>query len=478
MVRPMSYSVHNVIEANYDKFGTHLYIYERSADGFVPHSYKQFADDVHSFAAYLQELGLSNSHIGIYSENSYGYMVADAAIMGYVGVSVCMSKEWEFFDVYNAVSYINLKALIYSEKKAAVVDKIKEKYPDIIYINMSEVTKQRACSVTTSNVDTSACCKIIFSSGTTGIPKAVMLSQNNMFSGWENLYKRAPMNHSDRCYLFLPLNHTYASVCTFLYSMISGMSIYLCSKTANIMDELIMVHPTVFCSVPLILDRIYKVCSANGLNINNIMGGCIKYLFCGGAHLDRELKQYFRNNNINLLNAYALSETSSILSIEYPDDDDMETVGTIFENIDVIIDNQDKNGVGEIKVKGENVFLGYYGNEALTAKAFDENGYFITGDLGYIIGNKLYVTGRKKRVIVMPSGENIYPDDVEKLFEGIEHITKVKVFEKDNKLFANIYVNKYIDCKDIIAQVNSSLPRFSRIRDYEVIIDAIDVRYK
>ncbi|MDD6395163.1 MAG: AMP-binding protein [Firmicutes bacterium] len=474
----MNYSVHDVIEANYDKFGNDPYIYEYSAGGFVPHSYKQFADDVHSFAAYLQGLGLSSSHIGIYSENSYGYMVADAAIMGYVGVSVCMSKDWEFFDVNNAVGYINLKALIYSEKKSAIVNKIKEKYPDIIYIPMSEVTQTRDCRVTTSEVDTSLCCKIIFSSGTTGMPKAVMLSQNNMFSGWENLYKRAPMNHSDRCYLFLPLNHTYASVCTFLYSMISGMSIYLCSNAANIMKELIMVRPTVFCSVPLILERIYKACSAGALNPNDIMGGCIKYLFCGGAHLDGEVKRYFRNNNINLLNAYALSETSSILSIEYPNDDDMETVGTIFENIEVIVDNQDENGVGEIKVRGDNVFLGYYGNEVLTAKAFDENGYFITGDLGYVVGNKLYVVGRKKRVIVMPNGENVYPDDVGNLFEDIEHITKVKVFEKDNKLFANIYVNQYIDCKGIIAEVNSNLPRFSRIKGYEVIIDAIDVRYK
>lgn len=474
----MSYSVHNIMAANYDKFGNDPYIFERSADGFVPHSYKQFVDNVHSFAAYLQGIGLCGSNIGIYSENSYGYMVADAAIMGYVGVSVCMSKDWQFFDVNNAVENIKLKALIYSEKMTAVVDRIKEKYPNIIYIPMSEVTQPRECSVTSSDVDTAVCCKVIFSSSTTGMPKAVMLSQNNMFSGWENLYKRAPMNHSDRCYLFLPLNHTYASVCTFLYSMISGMNIYLCSNTANIMEELNMVHPTVFCSVPLILNRIYKACMEGGLDPNALTGGCIKYLFCGGAHLDSEMKRYFRSHNINLLNAYALTETSSILSIEYPDDDDMETVGTIFENIEVIIDDKDENGVGEIKVKGENVFLGYYGNEALTAKSFDENGYFLTGDLGYIIGNKLYLIGRKKRVIVMSNGENIYPDDVEKLFEGFSHINKVKVFEKNEKLFACIYVDEQMDCTEIIEQVNSRLPKYSKIKGYDVITDSLNTRLK
>ncbi len=474
----MKYTVHGVIEKYYDKYGDDGYIYERCGNEFVRHSYKQFIDDVRSFAGYLQSLDLFNSRIGIYGENSYTYLVADTAVVGYVGVSVCMSKDWGIYDVNNAVDFIGIKALIYSEKKADVVNEIKAKYANVIYIPMSEVTQKKQYSVSDSQVDTTKCSKIIFSSGTTGIPKAVMLSQQNMFSGWDNLYKRAPINHTDKCYLFLPLNHTYASVTVFLYSMISGMQIYLCSDVSKIIEELGMVHPTMFCAVPLILQRIHKECIANGLNPADLMGGNIKYLFCGGAHLDIDLKKYFKSHGLNLLNAYALSETSSIFSIEYPNDDDWETVGTIFENIEVIIDNKDENGIGEIKVKGENVFLGYYGNEALTAKSFDENGYFITGDLGYIIDNKLYITGRKKRMIVLPNGENVYPANIEILFDGIKNINKVKVFEKDNALFARIYVTEELDCKEIVDTVNSKLPKYSRIKNHEVIIDSLNTRLK
>jgi long-subunit acyl-CoA synthetase (AMP-forming) len=317
--------------------------------------------------------------------------------------------------------------------------------------------------------------KIVFSSGTTGKSKAVMLSLKNIFAGYASLNRRCNLSHKDSAYLFLPLNHTYAAVYNFMYSLVGGYSLYLASSTQNIGRELLESNPTVFCAVPLVFNNLL---AAYKDNINMAFGKNIKYLFCGGAPIAKETRQIFKDKGLFLMQAYALSETSSSLCIAYPGDDDLESVGTIFEDMDVKVDNPDKDGVGEIIVKGESVFLGYT-DKSLTKRVFDDKGYFHTGDLGYIKNNKIFLKGRKKKMLLSSNGENIMAESIEEGIKKLDsNIKDVKAYIKNDKLACDIYVTCDIDADKIVETYNKDVPKYERVEIYSVIKDSIDVRLK
>ena len=309
-----------------------------------------------------------------------------------------------------------------------------------------------------------------------------MLSEKNIFAGSNSLKKRAPMDETDICYLFLPLHHTYAGIYNFIYSLISGMKIYLSSGVEKIAAELPVVEPTVFCAVPLIYKRFYEAVGGDINKLPYIFGKGIKYLFSGGAYLDEQIRAAYREAGLNLLVAYALSETASSFSIEYSKSKNLKSVGRIFEDIEVKIDSPNENGEGEIMVRGDNVFIGYMNNEEATRLAFNSEGFFLSGDLGYIDEqNNLYLSGRKKRIILMDNGQNIYPEDIEqKILRKSENISSVKVYLSDNKLKAKIHL-KVVDAMDyqkFIEDLNNELTKYGRIGSYEVVMDSLDKRLK
>ena len=185
---------------------------------------------------------------------------------------------------------------------------------------------------------------------------------------------------------------------------------------------------------------------------------------------------------MNLLIAYALSETGSSFAIEYSGSTNLKSVGTIYEDIDVIIADKNEAGEGEIRVKGDNVFLGYMNNPEATAKAFDENGYFCTGDIGSVDSEgNLYLVGRKKRMILMDNGENIYPQNIEqRILEKNDNIQTVRVYLDDKVLKATIYLKEEdsFDYSELVRQVNEEAVKNERISAFETVLDSVDKRMK
>ena len=468
------YNIDSLLKSGCEKFKNKGYIYEKQNGEYVKKTFGEFNCDVLSFASFLIGKGLTKENIALYGPNSYNYMVADIAIMGYVGTCVSISKEWKTYDIANAFRKIDIKALVYDETKEKEIIKLKKLFPLIEYISLKSEVYKTNNKISPANP--SNCSKIVFSSGTTGIPKAIMLSQKNMFANWENLYKRAKLTCDDVCYLFLPLSHVYAGICIFLYSLITGMQIYLSGDNKNMFYELNRINPTVLCAVPLIYEKLYNLCMNEKKRPEDFLGKNIQYLFSGGAFLKSEIRQYIKNCGLNLLHSYGLSETSSIVAVEYSNKDDFDSVGTIFENMDVKTDTPNGKDEGEILVRGDNVFMGYYNIKK--DDTFDAYGYFHTGDIGYIKGDRLYISGRKKRIILFSNGENVYPDEIENLFLTYNGITKAKVYEKENKIFAQIYISENLNINDIISSINSKLPKYSHITDYEAIHDNISIRIK
>jgi long-subunit acyl-CoA synthetase (AMP-forming) len=264
-------------------------------------------------------------------------------------------------------------------------------------------------------------CKIMFSSGTTAEPKASMLSQRNLFSGWPSLQRRAPLGPDDICYLVLPIYHTYGGVYNLLYSLLGGWQVYLSSGVAAMVEELKEVRPTGLSAVPLLLQRVHDAIDPQAMKrvdlarkfsslllrlridlrpklfrqLHDVFGGRLAYLFCAGDPLDRDLKRFFRDTGFNLMEAYALTEVASSLCLEYPGARDLDGVGVVYEEVDVRIDEPNADGVGEILVRGPNVCSGYYNNPEANSRAFDAEGYFHTRDLGYLAGSTLHLVGRR-----------------------------------------------------------------------------------
>lgn len=509
----MNISIQQLLYHANVKWGNRDYIFEKIDGTYVPRTFNNAINDIYALSSSLINLGLQDKNILIYGENSYYWAISDLAIMGFVGINVAVNNQWQVNDIKNVLNFVNVDAIIYSNtNNPQVVSEIKTEYPSITYLSIQEdIPRLIINGYKTINAimhlkrDTSKPCKIVFSSGTTSTPKAAMISQDNMFFGASGLNDRLNIGSDDRALIFLPLNFTYAGILNLLYSFIFGWQVYLCSNTKELLEDLKNINPTIFCAVPLIYEKIYNGIDKKTLNILNkligisnillkihidlrkvlfkkihhIFGTNQGYLICAGAPFNRVIKKFYNDVGFTLIEGYGLTETSSILSCAYPDDN-LSSVGTIFDGIDVKIVDPDSDGYGEIIVKGDNVFLGYINNENANSNSFDDEGYFHTGDIGFIdINNHLFLKGRKKRVIITNNGHNVFPDEIEELFLGKKDINKVKVYQSDNKIIATLYVTT-IDTNfdDLVNKINQSLPKYKRISSYDVVLDSIDKRLK
>ena len=466
----------SILKRDYKNWYHDPYIYEKDSDGvYQATTFGKFFEDSLSIANTLIERGYRNKNIMIISENSTLLMKYDLAVSFYVGVSAVVSKEWKKQDLLSGIQELKADLLIYSDNYSEMTKEV-HKECGIPILSMTSIKPKFQKEYLDLPVkDQKRCAKIVFSSGTTGKSKAVKLSLKNVFAGYESLNRRCQFNHSDSAYLFLPLNHTYAAVYNFMYSLIGGYSLYLASSTKNIGKELLETNPTIFCAVPLVFNNLLQ---GYGDNIDKAFGKNIKYLFCGGAPISKETRKIYKDKGLNMMQAYALSETASSLAIAYPYQDDLESVGTIFEDMDVRVADPDKDGVGEIIVKGDAVFLGYT-DSSLTKRVFDKDGYFHTGDLGIIKDHKIYLKGRKKKMLLTSNGENVMAESIEKgIQEKNSNIRDVKASIKNDKIFVSIYVSDEVDAEEIINEYNKEVPKYERVSDFEIIQDSIDIRLK
>jgi len=474
----MSNQLNDFLIDDYKKWGSRPYLHEFLDEGFSTKTFKEYIDDVDSFASYLIGRGYKGKSIGIYSPNSIAWCVFDIAVMNYVGRSVGLSKEWTTDNLRYSIDKCDIVCLFYGKVLEDKVLPVKAQFPDTEFICIEdewdrclEEGRTSYKDVTLEPQDGDVPAKIVFTSGTTSFPKAVMLSVNNVFSGYKSLGRRVQIKTEDICYLFLPLNHTYGSIYNFIYSLVYGYEIYLARDTSRMAQEIMTVRPTVFSAVPLVYMKFYEGARAMGISLKQILGGRMRYTFCGGARLAPEIRDQYMAEGFYLMNAYALSETSSGFSIDYPGDKVLDSVGTLFEDVDACVKDPDEDGWGELAIKGPNIFKGYYKDEEATAKCFSDDGYFLTGDIGKIVDRHVYVRGRKDTRLTLINGENISSSLINERVMALDpSIVKVKTYIMDEYLTCDIYVKggsiPGIDEK--IEKLNANVPRFERIMRYYV----------
>lgn len=356
---------------------------------------------------------------------------------------------------------------------------------------------------------------MLFTSGTTSASKIVMLSQNNILSNLYAYQTHFKINQDDILLSFLPIHHTFECSITILYGFYSGATIAFCDGLRYIQANLKEYEVSIFVAVPLVLETMYKkimkaIADQGKTKLINTMtkisnallkvhidirkivfkqiidnfGGKLRMVLYGAASLDKDTIIGLNNFGINSIQGYGLTETSPVLTAEAENKHKPGSIGYPLDNVEIKIDNPDKEGVGEILAKGPNIMLGYYVDEKKTKEAF-KDGWFRTGDYGYIDDEGfIFITGRKNDIIVLRNGKNVYPQELEFLISRLPYVAECMVFARnesntDTAIVAKIVYNKEVMEKDYpdtkkedyekmiwkdVKEINKTLPTFKHIK--------------
>jgi long-chain acyl-CoA synthetase len=489
----------------------------------------------------LRTLGIKErSHIAIIGENRVQWSLSFLTGMCFNYVVVPVDRNLPINDVLNILHESDAAAVIYSDafepifrERRASMKKLKH------YINMDlPARKDRSLSMVElieraepcpvdklPRVDPGAMAEIIFTSGSLGRAKGVMLSQANLAANLMAMVKMMAIFPEDRFLCVLPIHHTYACTCGFLCPMYTGASVHFAQSLKTIVDDLQTVHATMLLAVPLLYDKMFKriTKSINEKKVTSLIvgplvkagsvaatlgwkgfrkqifkeiherfGGSIRCFITGGAAQDPMVAGGLRGFGFNFVQGYGLTETSPILTLNQIQNCKDDSAGQPLPGVTLRIDSPDHLGVGEIWARGENVMRGYYKNEAATKEVF-RDGWFTTGDLGSIDADGfLHIAGRKKNVIISRSGENVYPEELEDLLNRSPFILESLVYgEADAKLDEIIAAQVVVDAEafieiadvrkesitdalmkkvvaDEIAKVNKEVPGFKQIRKFYI----------
>ena len=456
-------------------------------------TFTQWRDDVRHLGTSLIAKGLREENIAIVGENTYGWCCAFFAVMGIGSVTVPVDKELPIEDIDGIITTTSCKAVIYGktaeekikellkngalksvellvsiepktsidesylgDKKLASVAELQEKG--------AELYKSGDNSYYDYKIDVNKLASIVFTSGTTGKGKGVMLTQANicldMTLGMYNFDITRKTLH------VLPPHHTFGSTVNYVGHLSQGCEVYISSGLKHVSDEIREQQPTHLILVPAFLEvmnrkiwttarktkkegllkAMMKVSDALrkvGIDLRkklfssvlSAFGGKLELVICGGAKLDEEIIKTFDSLGITILNGYGITECAPLISANRNKYRKPGSVGTPILACRVKIDNPDENGEGEICVKGPNVMLGYYNNPEATAEVFDKDGFFHTGDYGRLDEEGwIYITGRKKNLIILSNGKNVYPEEIEADLQKVEGVTEVVVYAGESKV--------------------------------------------
>ena len=450
----------------------------------IEKTYKEVRNEVEALGTMLLNMGLENKKIALIGNNRYEWCESYFAITTSNMVVVPLDKALPSQEIKSLIERSKADAVIFENKYNEVFEKLKEEGNTTLkyYINMdlkndeNEILSFRSLinkgkellengdkKYSKVKIDNEKMSILIFTSGTTNMSKGVMLSQKNITSNIMAMAKMSKMYPDDVLLSFLPLHHTFECTITFLYGYYSGATVAFCDGLKYIAKNLQEYKISVFVAVPLVLETIYKKIQkgikdqgkeklvntmskiANFLLIFHIdirrkvfksvldqLGGNLRIAYFGAAAMDKNVIKGYNNFGIDSVQGYGLTETSPLLAAETDKEHCPGSVGMAPYNVELKLDDVDEKGIGEIVAKGPNIMLGYYENPEAT-KEIMKGGWFYTGDLGYYNEDGyLFITGRKKEVIVLKNGENVFPSEIEFLVNKLPYVVESIVFPREN----------------------------------------------
>ncbi|MFQ5787458.1 MAG: AMP-dependent synthetase/ligase [Thermodesulfobacteriota bacterium] len=434
-------------------------------------SFSQVFESVTRLSRHLRKLGLGiGDKIAILGENrpEWGISFFSVAWIGATVVPLdarASTESHKFILEFSSVKAIIL-ADSYFPKIHSILDGFSELQHIIVMENFDEILSKYSTGIESENFSEDHLLEILFTSGTTDNPKGVMLTHKNIMSNVEDMYRVIDLSPEDRGFSVLPIHHSYECTCGLVGSFYNGSSVFYARsiKPREMLEDLYIASPTVWLNAPLILE---KLCLRINKDLSNQKGlkglitrtlpnkfigkkikkqlglERIKLIICGGAALPSWVSSGLEEYGFPIIQGYGLSETSPLISVNPPSNPKNQSVGMIIESDEVEIRDIDNDGNGEIVVRGPNIMRGYYKNETATNEVLKPDGWLYTGDIGYFDEEGfLYVTGRKKFLIVTKGGKNLFPEEVEEKLTKSNFIEEALVFSPDDKTIqALIYPN-------------------------------------
>ncbi|MBO5938050.1 MAG: AMP-binding protein [Clostridia bacterium] len=437
------------------------------------YSYARLKNEVFALGTALAERGYAGARIIVTGENSYHWCVSYLAVTCGLGVVVPVDKEIPAEEIANIARISEASLVLYSKKYEAKLSEIGEDVEKISFDDLSNVIAEGlehlsngSRAYTDLSIDVDELCSLIFTSGTTGTSKGVMLSQRNLCHTIQNLARMVHLTPEDRALSVLPLHHVYECTCGFLYPLSQGASVAFSEGVRYIMKNVGEVHPTKMLCVPLLIETMYRKIWANirkkgiekkvrtVINLTNKIhpasarmaakkkafaeihasfGGRLNLLVSGGAPIDPEIIAGMRDFGLNIIQGYGLTESAPLAAVNHDKFFNDRAAGLVLPEGELKIIDCGEDGTGEICYRGDNVMIGYYERPDLTAEV-KKNGWLHTGDVGYIDKDGfLIITGRKKNVIVKANGKNIFPEELEAYLSRNPIVGEVAVLGIENE---------------------------------------------
>lgn len=480
-------------------------------------SYKQFRADTIGLGNAIFDMGFGGVHTACIGENSYRWLVVYMTVMNSNGVFVPVDRLLPEEDIVTVLNHSETELLFFSKKYEKTIENIKdrliyvkklvclgesEKYMgyDELVARGKRLADEGFDDYEKAEGDTDALRVLVYTSGTTGMPKGVMLSERNIVSCVYNGMKISCLY--GKAISLLPYNHCY-EMCGILAELANHTSIFINDSIRGVIKNFDEFKPEVAYLVPSFLEVFYKrinktlgkkrklidfmIKLSNALRkcgidmrrvffrpVLNAFGGEIKKLISGGAPIRPETAAFFDSIGINVVNGYGITECAPLVSITRDNYEDCSTSGVPIDCVEVKLENADESGVGEICVKGESVMLGYYKNDEETRRVM-RDGWFCTGDLGIIDSEgRISVTGRSKNLIVLKNGKNIFPEEIENYILSIPYVKEAAVVSyKDSTgaeigLCAHVYPEEGTECtaerlRADIDKACANLPRYKNV---------------
>ena len=529
----------NMINKSVAKFSDRpAYVFKTEKKGeFKEITYKQLKNDIDSLGTALINLGLEGKRVAVIGENRYEWGVTYLAVVNGTGTIVPLDKALPENEIESLIIRSGVEAIVYSNKYNEIMNDLKEKKnTDLKYFISMDLDESENGIISfkklltrgkellengdkrfiDAKINVEEMRIMLFTSGTTSKSKAVMLSHKNIASNLMDISSVLKVREDDRFLSFLPLHHTFECTTGFLLPLSVGASIAFCDGIRHIAENIKEYDITFMVSVPVLYENMCKKIMKSikdqgkgttvnvGMKVSNALlkvgldirgklfkqvhdslGSKLRLLVAGGAALDPDTEKTFNSLGINMVQGYGLTESSPVIAVE---DDKYKKIGSIgkaLPTLDVKIDKPNEEGIGELLVKGPTIMLGYYENEEATKETIDKEGWLHTGDLAKIDKDGfIFITGRKKFVIVLKNGKNIYPEELEILINKIAGVKECFVYGKpeddgDYKISAKIVYDKEImkeaygveEEKDIkeklwqeVKAINKTMPKYKYIK--------------
>ncbi|HRP91516.1 MAG TPA: AMP-binding protein [Ignavibacteriaceae bacterium] len=539
-VVPSITSIQDMLLRSVKEYGDKLALEDLTDNPISKVTFNQLYDYVIRFGKAMLDIGIKErDHIAVISENRVQWSLTYFTAMCFNIVIVPLDKNLSQNEILNIIHESETKAIVFSDSFESLMKEKRDSLRNVkYYINMdSKEHKDGILSMTKMLEAQSASieklplinpadmAEIIFTSGSLGRAKGVMLTQKNIASNLMAMTSMIQIVPEDRFLSVLPIHHKYECTCGLLCPLYAGASAHYARSLKTVVDDLQKVKATLLLGVPLLYDKMFKkiykgiqddklksIIVPPLISITNVFesigwksskklifkelhhkfGGHIRLFIAGGAAPDPKVAKGLRELGFNFVQGYGLTETSPIATLNrlYSFKDD--AAGLPLPGLEIKINHPNEHGIGEIYIKGDSVMLGYYKNQKLTDAAFD-NGYFKTGDIGFFDADGfLHINGRQKNVIISKSGENVFPEEIEDILNrnpfvqecmvygeqdekqaeiiAVQIVTDAEAFieysEKNKIAITTELVNEIIS--EAVKETNKQLPAFKQIRKFYV----------